>query len=105
MHLADIDSLLPDDGTAGVLVGRVWDPSVGGPSVVTVRDEGVIDLSASFGTIRALTETPDPGTAAGAASGPVLGSLADLLANPPVDARDPSRPWLLSPIDLQVIKA
>ena len=30
-------ALLPDDGTAGTLIGRVWDPRVSGPSVVAVR--------------------------------------------------------------------
>ena len=45
MHTTDITSLLPDDGTTGVLVGRAWDPAVGGPSVVAVRAEGVVDLS------------------------------------------------------------
>ena len=28
-----------------------------------------------------------------------------MLANTPVEQRDPARPWLLSPIDLQVVKA
>ena len=40
-----------------------------------------------------------------AASGPVLGTLGELLENTPPDARDPDRPWLLSPIDLHVVKA
>lgn len=105
MHTTEIHSLLPDDGTTGVLVGRAWDPAAGGPSVVAVRAEGVVDLSASFGTVRSLTETPDPAAAAAAASGPLLGTLDELLENTPPDARDPDRPWLLSPIDLHVVKA
>ena len=40
-----------------------------------------------------------------AASGPLLGSLDELLANTAPDTRDLGRPWLLSPIDLQVVKA
>ena len=31
--------------------------------------------------------------------------LNDVLANTPTDRRDPARPWLLAPIDLQAIKA
>ena len=34
-----------------------------------------------------------------------MGTLQDLLNNTPPDTRDPTRPWLLAPIDLQVIKA
>jgi len=105
LHTTDTDSLLPDDGTTGVLVGRAWDPAVGGPSVVAIRAEGVVDLSASFATMRAVTETPDPAATVAAASGPLLGSLDDLLANTAPDTRDLGRPWLLSPIDLQVVKA
>ncbi len=105
LHTTDIHSLLPDDGTTGVLVGRVWDPVAGGPSVVAIRAEGVVDLSARFATMRAVTEMPDPAAAVAAASGPVIGSLGEVLANTSPDTRVAGRPWLLSPIDLQVVKA
>lgn len=98
-------ALLPDDGTAGTLIGRVWDPRVSGPSVVAVRSTGVEDLSGSFATIRDVLENGDPAGAVAAASGPVLGSVADLLANTAIAGRDQALPWLLSPIDLQVVKA
>ena len=39
----DATDLLPDDGYAGTLVGRAWVPAVGGPSVVAIREEGVVD--------------------------------------------------------------
>jgi fumarylacetoacetate (FAA) hydrolase family protein len=103
--LTDVRAVLPGDGTAGTLVGRVWDPAVEGPSVVAVCADGVVDLSARFPTMRALTEHADPAGAVAAATGPVLGSLEDLLANSDPDARDSARPWLLSPIDLHVVKA
>ena len=96
---------LPSDGTAGTLVGRVFDPAVGGPSVVVVRAEGVVDLSGTFATVRQLTELADPAAAVAAASGPLIGSLDDLVANTPDAVRDVSRPYLLSPIDLHVVKA
>jgi len=95
---------LPVDATA-VLAGRVWDPTVAGPSVVAVRDGAILDLSATFPTMRDLVEQPDPAQALTDATGPSLGSLADIYANTPEDARDPAKPWLLSPIDLQVVKA
>ncbi|HEX6354973.1 fumarylacetoacetate hydrolase family protein [Actinophytocola sp.] len=96
---------LPEDGASGALVGRVWLPSVGGPAVVVVRPDGVYDVTATFATVRDLCETTEPATALRAADGTFVGELAALLANTPVDHRDPARPWLLSPVDLQVVKA
>ncbi|KQW08425.1 fumarylacetoacetate hydrolase [Leifsonia sp. Root4] len=98
-------ALLPADGYAGTLAGRAWVPAAGGPSVVAIREDGVVDVTSTFPTMRALTETADPAAALAAASGDVLGSLDELVANTPPESRDQSRPWLLSPIDLQVVKA
>jgi fumarylacetoacetate (FAA) hydrolase family protein len=95
---------LPADGTAGTLVGRVWRPDVDGPSVVVVRADGVFDVSREVPTMRDLCEVPQP-VAAIAAAGERIGDLAGLLANTPEHRRDPARPWLLAPIDLQAIKA
>ncbi len=96
---------LPDDGLAGALAGRVWRPELGGPSVVAIRAEGVVDISAAWPTMRDLCEAPDPAAALRAAAGPVVASLDAVLANTPTDSRDPGKPWLLTPIDLQAIKA
>ena len=96
---------LPVDGTAGALAGRVWRPALAGPSVVAIREAGVIDISATFPTMRDLAEAPDPAAALRAATGENLGALSEILANTPVDHRDASRPWLLAPVDLQAIKA
>ncbi|HXR44547.1 MAG TPA: fumarylacetoacetate hydrolase family protein [Pseudolysinimonas sp.] len=96
---------LPDDADVAALAGRVWDPAADGPSVVAVRAGSIVDVSASFPTMRSLTESPEPAAALAAADGPALGSLDELLANTAPDGRDLQRPWLLSPIDLQVVKA
>ena len=101
----DAAALLPDDGYVGTLLGRAWVPAVNGPSVVAIRESGVIDVTATFATVRALTELADPAAALSAASGPNIGSLDDLVANTPPETRDQTKPWLLSPIDLQVVKA
>ena len=58
-----ISPVLPEDGTAGALAGRVWRPDLGGPSVVAIRAEGVIDISRNFPTMRDLAEAADPATA------------------------------------------
>ena len=96
---------LPVDGCAGALVGRVWRPEVAGPSVAALRDGAAFDVSARFPTMRDLCETRDPAAAARGAPGERVASLAELLANTPPEARDPAKPWLLAPIDLQAIKA
>jgi fumarylacetoacetate (FAA) hydrolase family protein len=96
---------LPADGLSGALVGRAWRPDVGGPSVVVARDGALIDVTAAFATTRDLCETADPASAARAAPGERLGAIDDILANTPPDRRDPKRPWLLAPTDLQAIKA
>lgn len=98
-------STLPEDGFTGALAGRVWRPSLEGPSVVAIRPKGVIDISAHYPTMRDLCETPDPAAALRAAHGENLGPLEELLANTPPDGRDPSKPWLIAPNDLQAIKA
>ena len=60
---------LPDDLYTGALAGRVFRPDVEGPSVVAIREEGVIDLSTTFPTMRDLCEAPDPAAALKAATG------------------------------------
>lgn len=99
--------ILPDDGLQGTLVGRVWAPqgTVAGPAVVALRPEGVFDLSAHYPTMSTLLDTLAPAEAARAATGQYLCSVEDLLANSLPGTRDTSRPWLLAPCDLQVVKA
>jgi fumarylacetoacetate (FAA) hydrolase family protein len=96
---------LPHDAADAALVGRVWRPHVAGPSVVIVRDGDLVDISSSAPTVRDLCEAADPAAAARAAKGEAIGTLAEVLANTPRAGRDPDRPWLLSPVDLQAIKA
>jgi fumarylacetoacetate (FAA) hydrolase family protein len=99
------NEVLPEDGTSGTLVGRVFLPDVGGPAVVAVRDDGVFDVSSQFATVTALCEADEPARALRAAKGERIGDLASILANTPADVRDAEKPWLLAPVDLQVLKA
>ena len=98
---------LPSDGTTGTLVGRVWDPAVGGPSPVLLTADGILDLSGTFATVTDITESADPAAAvrAAASDAPSLGSLDEIFANTEPDTRDESKPWLLAPVDLHVLKA
>jgi len=97
--------LLPEDGTSGTLVGRVWLPQVNGPAVVAVRSDGVFDVTARFPTISALCEEDDSAKALRETGGERIGDLEAIAANTPPDQRDPQRPWLLAPVDLQTLKA
>jgi fumarylacetoacetate (FAA) hydrolase family protein len=97
--------LLPDDGTSGTLVGRAWLPRLNGPTVVAVRDGGVFDVTAGFATVSALCEEQDPATALRGITGERIGDLDSVAANTPPDRRDREKPWLLAPLDLQVLKA
>src|SRR5438046_6197226 len=89
--------VLPQDGTSGSLVGRVWLPDAAGPAVAAVRGDGVFDVSTSFSTVSALCEADDPAAALRAASGAQIGDLDGILANTPPDRRDRTKPWLLAP--------
>jgi fumarylacetoacetate (FAA) hydrolase family protein len=97
--------LLPEDGARGTLVGRVWLPRLNGPATVAVRADGVFDVTARFATVSALCEEDDPAGALRGFKGEPIGDLGIIAANTPLDPRDPQKPWLLAPLDLQVLKA
>ncbi len=97
--------LLPEDGAAGTLVGRVKRPDRAAPAVVAIRPDGVFDVTARFPTVAELTEEADPAAALRAAAGEPLGPLDPILANTDAARRDEGQPFLLAPIDLHVIKA
>lgn len=88
-----IEDVLPRDGYAGTLVGRVWLPDVGGPAIAVIRESGVYDISENTPTMSSLLELQDPARAVLDMSGHRIGSLSELLPN------------LLAPCDLQVVKA
>ncbi len=98
-------AVLPDDAALATLAGRVWRPDASGPSVVAIRDWRVIDVTRHFPTMRDLCETANPAAALAAVGGEDLGPLDAILANTPPDVRDGGKPWLLTPIDLQAVKA
>lgn len=107
--MIDIKSLLPADAADAALCGRVWRPSLEGPAVVAIRPEGVFDVSTRWPTASALAAESDPAAALRAfvesGAGERIGELEPIADNTPPDHRDPARDWLLTPIDLQAIKA
>ena len=104
----DAASILPEDAAEALLIGRLWDPGTGGPRVVAVSGNEVVDISRLACTVSELLELPDPAQA-------VREALLDPeLAGPRWAASDvvaaslegeAARPHLLAPVDLQVIKA
>lgn len=101
--VAEPTTALPADQFAGTLIGRVWDPSVGGPSPVLIAEDGVFDLSATFPTVRDLCETPDPASAARTGEGTRLGDFDEIYAN--TLAGSFNRLLFIAPVDLQTLKA
>jgi fumarylacetoacetate (FAA) hydrolase family protein len=106
MHLDTGPSFaLPEDADRAILVGRAFRPEVDGPSLVALRGEKLVDISFVGPTMRDLCEAETPARLAREATGESLGFLADILANTPAETRDPTRPFLLAPVDLQAVKA
>lgn len=86
----------------GTLLGRAWRPGIG-PSVVTVRDGAVVDItSRDAPTVRDVCDMDDPAAFVRAAAGETLGPLPELLAQ---DADEGDTLRLLAPCDLQPVKA
>ena len=95
------DMTLPQDNPT--LLGRVWNAAEQGPSVVTVRDGRVIDVTTKDAPlVRDICAMDDPTGYVHAAAGPVLGSVEDVLAAP---VGDLTQTHLLAPCDLQAVKA
>ncbi len=90
----------------GVLLGRARVPGFACPRIVTVRGDEVVDITAKAApTSRDIAELDDPaGYVAGAAGAPV-GKLDAILQNSWAAKTDVAQPSLLSPIDLQAVKA
>jgi len=96
------DQIYPD----GLLLGRAQVPGLDHPRIVTVRDEQLIDITAKgMATVRDIAESGRAADHVRNAPGVSLGSAAAIVANSVAADRDNALPSLLSPIDLQAIKA
>jgi fumarylacetoacetate (FAA) hydrolase family protein len=98
-------TLLDAAASGGLFVGRAWNPAAAGPSVVTIRDGQLVDITSKRApTLSALLEQSDPASVVRAAVGQPLGALDDIAANT-TGKPDAALPYLLAPLDLQAIKA
>ncbi|MHC2459088.1 fumarylacetoacetate (FAA) hydrolase family protein [Rhizobium leguminosarum] len=98
-------ALLDVAASDGLFVGRIWNPEAEGPSIVTLREGMLLDItSREAPTLSALLERQDAAAFVRAASGKAVGSLADIATNS-TGAPDQTRPYLLAPVDLQAVKA
>lgn len=89
--------------SAGLYLGRIWRSDVAGPSVVTIRDGQVTDITSRMAPLVSdICAMEDPAGYVRSASGVALGALDDFLT---ASADDPAIPHILAPCDLQVIKA
>ena len=94
---------LPADG---VFLGRVRMPGVAHPLVVTVRDDAVVDITArSAATVSDICDMADPAGYVRQAAGKPVATLDAIVADSLDTRRDASKPVLLSPVDLQAVKA
>lgn len=102
MQPLSMSDILPTDLDNALLVGRVWQDATG-PSLVTVKNGQVIDITAFGPTMADLLERDDVQDVVLQAEGPDLGSLETLLANS--QQPQPKAPYLLAPCDVQAVKA
>jgi fumarylacetoacetate (FAA) hydrolase family protein len=90
----------------GVLLGRARVPGFAYPRLVTARNDEVYDITSKAApTSRDVCELDDPAGYVAEAEGTWLGSLQTVLANSWAAKTNPKEASLLSPIDLQAVKA
>ncbi len=90
----------------GVLLGRAFVPGFAYPRVVTVRRGRLLDITAQAApTSRDICELGDPAGYVAEAAGTDIGAVDAILANSWAARHDAALPALLSPIDLQAVKA
>ncbi|WP_137152761.1 fumarylacetoacetate hydrolase family protein [Devosia sp. FKR38] len=90
----------------GLLVGRARIPGHDHPRVVTVRDGNLVDITIKgMATVRDIAESGRAAEHVRTAAGTIVGATDTIMANSVAADHDAALPSLLSPIDLQAIKA
>jgi fumarylacetoacetate (FAA) hydrolase family protein len=101
--MPQLETALPADLDSGTFALRVMTPD--GPSVFALLHGAAFDMTPAFGTASAWLNAEDPVGAIRLRGVPAALDLRAAYGNAHHARRDPSRPWLLAPVDLQVIKA
>ena len=100
-----LNDVLPSDAGSAILVGRVWRPDVG-PAIVLLKDGELLDItSPESPTMAALLALEHPARHVTQIAGRTLGRADEILWNSIEAHRQTNRPFILSPIDLQAVKA
>ena len=76
-----------------------------GPCAIALLNGVAFDMTPGFGTVSQWLNQPDPVGAIRARGVPIALDLPAVLANSAHASRDPAKPWLLAPVDLQAVKA
>ena len=102
--------ILPADAERATLIGRAWVPgSMGGPSPVVITGGRVYDLARVAPTVSELLNSRDPVKMARESVrtrwAREIGEVAGLISNSHADRRNPRKPYLLAPCDLQALRA
>lgn len=96
-------AIVPDEG---IYLGRARVPGHAYPRLVTVRSDGVFDITSRTAPLaRDICEMGDPAGYVQRAEGEFVGALIDIAANSWAAKRDETKAYLLSPVDLQAVKA
>ena len=99
-------TILPDDHQNASLVGRIWNPDVGGPSLVRIADGQLFDITcAAAPTMRDLLEMEDPAGFLRAEAGDPVGTVDEVAKNSWTQRGDADAAHFLAPFDLQAVKA
>jgi len=96
---------LPADARDALLIGRVWMPALQGPVLVRVDGDDLLDLTSVAPTASELFDRAGVAEEIRARTLPWIGALTPALANSSAEHHDPALPSLLTPCDLQAIKA
>jgi len=95
-------NIIPD----GILLGRALVPGQATPRIVTVRDGKLVDITAKgFATVRDIAESGNAAAHVRHAAGVAIADVDAVVANSMASSANADLPVLLSPIDLQSIKA
>lgn len=105
MTAVESEAVLPQDASEALLVGRLWDPETQGPRPVLFYEDALLDLFDHVHTVSALLNCDDLLNVLERVRRETARrwNIRDVL-NPP-DTNVGGTPHLLSPVDLQAVKA